>query len=125
MWLNKRIVRRKTRFSARTVRRSPAEGCGSTGECADADYAGVVSFAVRIAVVLIGSVVASVLTACGLIGQHHPDHPTRTNEPVVTGEPAGFNADDVAFASKVMASTISGSLASSAQPPLPRIVLAA
>lgn len=78
------------------------------GELVPAVYADMVSFAARAVVSLRVLMLASLLTACGFIGQHHPGHPTRTDDPVVTGEPAGYNGDDVAFVSNVTASDQQG-----------------
>ena len=72
------------------------------------DYACIVLLTVRIAVVLIGLTVAQFLPACGFGSERQADHSTRTDEPVVTGEPAGYNADDTSFADNVIASDQQG-----------------
>jgi uncharacterized protein (DUF305 family) len=56
----------------------------------------------RIAAVLTALIVALFLSACGSSGtQDHAEH-EQTSEPVITGQPAGFNADDVAFATNMI-----------------------
>ena len=49
----------------------------------------------RIVAALIALVAALALPSCSSSESHHDA--TKTEEPVITGQPAGFNADDVAF----------------------------
>jgi uncharacterized protein (DUF305 family) len=64
-----------------------------------AGYAGSVpSLAARIAAVVATFATAIFLSSCTSPASDDHVHPTRTDRPVVTGEPAGHNAPDVAFA---------------------------
>jgi uncharacterized protein (DUF305 family) len=60
------------------------------------------SIPARLAVVLAALAVALFLASCNnsASDSHADDHPT--DEPVITGEPAGYNADDVAFATNMI-----------------------
>lgn len=60
------------------------------------------SLIARIAAVLTALFVAVALSSCSSGDSNgHTDHPG-TDEPVITGEPAGYNADDVAFATNMI-----------------------
>ncbi|MFL6085417.1 MAG: DUF305 domain-containing protein [Mycobacterium sp.] len=57
---------------------------------------------VRVAVALAALAAALFLSSCsGSSSDSRGDH-TKTDEPVITGQPAGFNADDVAFATNMI-----------------------
>ena len=60
------------------------------------------SIPARLAAVLAALVVALFLSSCNNAASdgQADDHPT--DEPVITGEPAGFNSDDVAFATNMI-----------------------
>ena len=59
----------------------------------------------RIAAVLVALATALFVSACsepaGSSSDSHTDH-QQSDEPVVTGQPAGYNADDVAFATNMI-----------------------
>lgn len=61
------------------------------------------SFTARVAVVLAALAAALFLSSCTTqaADDGHTDH-EHTDEPAITGEPAGFNADDVAFATNMI-----------------------
>jgi len=61
------------------------------------------SLITRIAAVLIAAAAALLFTSCTSqqASDSHTDH-SHDDEPVITGEPAGFNADDVAFATSMI-----------------------
>ena len=62
------------------------------------------SFLARIAAVLVALTTALVLTSCTSTesaSDGHTDHQS-SEEPVISGAPAGFNADDVAFATNMI-----------------------
>jgi uncharacterized protein (DUF305 family) len=60
------------------------------------------SIAARLAAVLAALAAVLFLSSCNSqASDGHTDHPN-TDEPVITGEPAGFNADDVAFATNMI-----------------------
>jgi uncharacterized protein (DUF305 family) len=60
------------------------------------------SIPARLAVVLAAIAAALFLSSCNSpASDGHTDH-EHTDEPVITGEPAGFNADDVAFATNMI-----------------------
>ncbi|HEX9832190.1 MAG TPA: DUF305 domain-containing protein [Mycobacterium sp.] len=54
----------------------------------------------RIAAVLVALFAALVLSSCSS-PESRDEHPT-TDEPVITGQPAGFNADDLAFVTNMI-----------------------
>jgi uncharacterized protein (DUF305 family) len=55
-----------------------------------------------VAAALAAVTAALVLSSCGSpAADGHPDH-RPTDKPVITGQPAGYNADDVAFASNMI-----------------------
>ncbi|HYZ69558.1 MAG TPA: DUF305 domain-containing protein [Mycobacterium sp.] len=56
----------------------------------------------RLAVVLAAVAVALVLSSCSnATSEGQADHP-KSDQPVITGQPAGYNADDVAFATNMI-----------------------
>jgi uncharacterized protein (DUF305 family) len=56
----------------------------------------------RIAAVVAAVAAALVLSSCtSPASDEHPDH-EQSDEPVITGQPAGYNADDVAFATNMI-----------------------
>jgi uncharacterized protein (DUF305 family) len=56
----------------------------------------------RVAAVLAVVAAALFLSSCGSSGSNeHSDH-KQTDTPVITGQPAGYNADDVAFATNMI-----------------------
>jgi uncharacterized protein (DUF305 family) len=68
-----------------------------------AGYAGSVSsLAARIAAVVATLATALFLSSCTSPASDDHVHPTRTDQPVVTGEPAGHNAPDIAFADNMI-----------------------
>jgi uncharacterized protein (DUF305 family) len=66
-------------------------------------YAGVMtSVAARVAALFVAVAAALFLSSCGgSSSDGHTDRKT-TDEPVITGQPAGYNADDVAFATNMI-----------------------
>jgi uncharacterized protein (DUF305 family) len=67
-------------------------------------YAGIMtSITARVAAVLIALATALFVSACAepASSDGHTDH-QQSDEPVVTGQPAGYNADDVAFATNMI-----------------------
>lgn len=68
------------------------------------DYASVVpSLSTRIAAALVASSAALFLSSCSGPPSDAGAHPRHTaDEPVITGEPAGYNTDDVAFANNMI-----------------------
>lgn len=67
-------------------------------------YAGLMTFLTRIGAVLVALAAALLLTSCSnteTATESHTDH-QQSDEPVISGEPAGFNADDVAFATNMI-----------------------
>ena len=66
-------------------------------------YAGVMtSVAARVAALFVAVAAALFLSSCGgSSSDGHTDRET-TDEPVITGQPAGYNADDVAFATNMI-----------------------
>jgi uncharacterized protein (DUF305 family) len=56
----------------------------------------------RFAAVVVAVAAALYLASCGSQPSDGPTEPQNTDEPVITGEPAGFNADDVAFATNMI-----------------------
>ncbi|OBF28396.1 DUF305 domain-containing protein [Mycobacterium sp. ACS1612] len=50
---------------------------------------------------LVALAAALVLSSCSDSTADHTDH-SKTDEPVITGQPAGYNADDVAFATNMI-----------------------
>lgn len=58
--------------------------------------------AARIATALAAFATAICLSACSSPNSDNRTHPTPKDPPVVTGEPAGSNADDVAFANTII-----------------------
>ena len=66
-------------------------------------YAGIMtSITARIAAVLVALATALFVSACTKpASDGHTDH-QHSDEPVVTGQPAGYNADDVAFATNMI-----------------------
>ena len=68
-----------------------------------AGYAGTVSSpAARLAMVLSALAAAVVLSSCGSPAADKRAHPGSQDQPVITGEPAGYDAQDVAFASSMV-----------------------
>jgi uncharacterized protein (DUF305 family) len=64
-------------------------------------YCGVMPVRVnRIVAALVALAAALVLSSCG--SSESPDNPAKTDEPVITGQPAGFNADDLAFVTNMI-----------------------
>jgi uncharacterized protein (DUF305 family) len=58
--------------------------------------------AARLAVVVAAAATALCVSSCGgPAADGHPNH-QNSDEPVITGQPAGFNADDVAFATNMI-----------------------
>src|SRR5690348_14120218 len=56
----------------------------------------------RLLAALSAIAVALLLSSCSSAKTDaHPDHP-KSDEPVITGQPAGYNADDVAFATNMI-----------------------
>ena len=56
----------------------------------------------RVAAVLAALIAALFLSSCSnSTSESHADHP-KTDEPVITGQPAGYNPDDVAFATNMI-----------------------
>jgi uncharacterized protein (DUF305 family) len=70
------------------------------------DYSAIVSsFALRVAAALVASATALLMSSCSSSPAGSSAHTsTRIDEPVITGEPAAFNTDDVAFASSMLPS---------------------
>jgi uncharacterized protein (DUF305 family) len=65
-------------------------------------YSGHVTSSTRLLAVLAGVAVALFLASCSSAKTDaHNDHP-KSDEPVITGQPAGFNPDDVAFATNMI-----------------------
>jgi uncharacterized protein (DUF305 family) len=65
-------------------------------------YPGWVTTMTRLLAVLSAVAVALVLSSCSSAKTDtRPDHP-KSDEPVITGQPAGYNADDVAFATNMI-----------------------
>jgi uncharacterized protein (DUF305 family) len=61
-----------------------------------------VTLTARVAAVVAALATALFLSSCGgSSSDSHADH-TKTDEPVITGQPAGYNADDVAFATNMI-----------------------
>jgi uncharacterized protein (DUF305 family) len=61
-----------------------------------------VTLTVRVAAVLAALAAALFLSSCGGSSSDGRGDHTKTDEPVITGQPAGFNADDVAFATNMI-----------------------
>jgi uncharacterized protein (DUF305 family) len=61
-----------------------------------------VTLTVRVAAALAALAAALFLSSCGGSSSHGRGDHTKTDEPVITGQPAGFNADDVAFATNMI-----------------------
>src|SRR6266853_514664 len=60
------------------------------------------SVARRVAAALAASTLALFVSSCGSpASDGHTDH-QHSDEPVITGQPAGYNADDVAFATDMI-----------------------
>ena len=55
----------------------------------------------RVAAALAALTAALFLSSCSNSSDDHADHPG-TDQPVITGQPAGYNADDVAFATNMI-----------------------
>jgi len=69
-----------------------------------AGYAGVVpSLTARIGALLAAPATALLLLSCSNPAADGHAKPTDTNKPLLTGEPSGYNADDVAFANNMIA----------------------
>jgi uncharacterized protein (DUF305 family) len=67
-------------------------------------YANEVSSLInRTVAVLAPLIVTAILSSCGSPAQDGRSHPTPTDKPLLTGEPAGSNSGDVAFADNVIA----------------------
>jgi len=69
-------------------------------------YAGLMSttnvrIIVRLTAVLAALFTALFVAPCGK-SDEHADHGPSTDEPMITGEPAAFNADDIAFATNMI-----------------------
>lgn len=56
----------------------------------------------RVAAGLAAVAVALFLSSCSSPASDRPTDHERTDEPVITGQPAGYNADDVAFATNMI-----------------------
>jgi uncharacterized protein (DUF305 family) len=61
-----------------------------------------VTLPVRVAAALAALAAALFLSSCGGSSSDGRGDHTKTDEPVITGQPAGFNADDVAFATNMI-----------------------
>jgi uncharacterized protein (DUF305 family) len=67
-----------------------------------AGYPGNMMLTTRVAAVVAAVAAALFLSSCSnSTSNSDADHP-KTDEPVITGQPAGFNADDVAFATNMI-----------------------
>jgi uncharacterized protein (DUF305 family) len=65
-------------------------------------YPGSMTLTTRVASVVAAVAAALFLSSCSnSTSNSNADHP-KTDEPVITGQPAGFNADDVAFATNMI-----------------------
>jgi uncharacterized protein (DUF305 family) len=56
----------------------------------------------RVAAALVALAAALVLSSCGNSRSESHAAPTTTDTPVISGQPAGYNADDVAFATNMI-----------------------
>jgi uncharacterized protein (DUF305 family) len=56
----------------------------------------------RVAAALVALAVALVVSSCGNSKSDSHAAPTTSDTPVITGQPAGYNADDVAFATNMI-----------------------
>ena len=62
------------------------------------------SLTTRLAVALAGVLTPLFLSACSTSGpDRRSEHPSHTDKPLVTGQPAGYNADDVEFVDGMLA----------------------
>jgi uncharacterized protein (DUF305 family) len=59
------------------------------------------SLTARVAAIVATAAAALFLSSCSSPSDGHTDHPA-SDQPVITGQPAGYNADDVAFATNMI-----------------------
>ena len=65
-------------------------------------YPCLMTLIARVAAVLAALTAALFLSSCSnSTSESHADHP-KTDQPVITGQPAGYNPDDVAFATNMI-----------------------
>jgi uncharacterized protein (DUF305 family) len=99
-----RCGRREGGWPARETRggRLVVSGVEYVGSSAPGYDATVSSRTARVVAVLLASAIAMCVSSCSSRDSGDHAHPAPKDQPVVTGEPAGFNADDVAFANKII-----------------------
>jgi uncharacterized protein (DUF305 family) len=83
-------------------RRLVVSGVQYVGSPAPGYDATVCSRTARVVAVLLALAIAMCVSSCSSRDPGDHAHPAPKDQPVVTGEPAGFNADDVAFANRIV-----------------------